>query len=135
MNEEQEQAAADGNTRTVGLRSLAVTNGNAHETELPEEDDSQLTFEGFNEGADVPVVDEAEVEEELIKKRREKAAEFVLSNEISDSTEESDSGKYGIDEYRSVNDKFKVSYFLKKKNPSFNSCSYQRTFLSVLTAD
>lgn len=115
LNEEQEQAAADGNTRTVGLRSLAVTNGNAHETELPEEDDSQLTFEGFNEGADVPVVDEAEVEEELIKKRREKAAEFVLSNEISDSTEESDSGKYGIDEYRSVNDKFKVSYFLKKK--------------------
>lgn len=114
----EEQALADGNTRTVGLRSLAVTNGNAHETELPDEDDSQLTFEGFNEGADVPVVDEAEVEEELLKKRREKAAEFVLSNEISDSTDDSDSGRYGIDEYRSVNDKFKVSYFLKKKRTS-----------------
>lgn len=111
-----EQEPADGNTRTVGLRSLAFTNGNAHETELPEEEsDSQLTFEGFIDGSEkVPVVDEAEIEEELSKKRREKAAEFVLSREISEASEEAN-GKYGIDEYRSVNDKLKVSLFIKKK--------------------
>lgn len=109
--------AADGNTRTVGLRSLAFTNGNAHETELPEEEnDSQLTFEGFIDGSEsVPVVDEAEVEKELNIKRREKAAEFVLSHEISEASEDETSGKYGIDEYRSVNDKLKVNLFIKKK--------------------
>lgn len=108
---------ADGNTRTVGLRSLAVTNGDAHETELPEEeDDSQLTFEGFIDGSEkVPVVDEAAVEAELTKKRREKAAEFVLSSEISENGDGEEDEKYGIDEYRSVNDKLKVSLFIKKK--------------------
>lgn len=110
-----EEESALENTRTIGLRSLAVTNGNAHETELPEEDDSQLVFEGFNEGVEaIPSVDEATVEEELNKKRREKAAEFVLSREVTEKDEESQ-GKYGIDEYRSPNDKFKVSYFIKKK--------------------
>lgn len=111
VKEEEERE----NTRTVGLRSLAVTNGNAHERELPEEDDSQLIFEGFNEGVEpIPSVDEAKVEAELSKKRREKAAEFVLTKEVAEPDDEPE-GKYGVDEYRSVNDKFKVSYFIKKK--------------------
>ena len=52
-------------TKTIGLRSLAVTDGDAHDIELPEEDDgAQLTFEGFHD-SDVEIVDEREVEEEL----------------------------------------------------------------------
>ncbi len=102
-------------TKTIGLRALAVTNGDSHETEIEEEDDSQLTFEGFNtEEDELPKVSEAEVEEELIIKRREKAAGFVISKEITEE-ENDDTEKFGIDEYRTVNDKFKVGYYLKKK--------------------
>lgn len=113
--EEKTEEAGD-KTKTIGLRSLAVTDGNAHEEEIFEEDDSQLTFEGFNtEEEKIEQVDESEVERKLIEKRREKAAEFVLSKDVTETSEDSDDAKYGIDEYRTVNDKFKVGYFLKKK--------------------
>lgn len=102
------------NEKTIGLRSLAVTDGSSPETELIEEDDMQLSFEGFNT-AEVQIVDEDEVERELIKKRRKKAAEFVVSTEPEQNSEEDDSAKFGLDEYRSVNDKFKVHLYLKKQ--------------------
>ncbi len=102
-------------TRTIGLRSLAVTDGNAHEQELPEEyDDAQLSFEGFLTEA-VEVVDERDVEEELIKKRKEKTEAFTITSDISEEEKEESSRKYGTDEYRTEDDKFKVAYYLKKK--------------------
>ncbi len=101
------------NSRTIGLRSLAVTDGSAEETELIEEDDMQLSFEGFNT-SEVQIVDEEEVERELIRKRRQKAEEFVVSTEPE--AEDDDNGiKFGLDEYRNVNDKFKVEFNLKKQ--------------------
>jgi len=103
------------NSRTIGLRSLAVTDGSAEETELIEEDDMQLSFEGFNT-EEVQIVDEEEVERELIKKRRKKAAEFVVSTEPEEELQDDDNGiKFGLDEYRNVNDKFKVEFNLKKQ--------------------
>ena len=103
-------------TRTIGLRSLAVTDGDAHDIELPpEEDDAQLTFEGFN-NEEVNIVDEREVEEELIRKRRHKVSSFTITGEISTPKEEEEPVKrYGTDEYRTADDKFKVAYYLKKK--------------------
>ncbi|MBE6752069.1 MAG: hypothetical protein E7556_06015 [Ruminococcaceae bacterium] len=104
------------NSRTIGLRSLAVTDGSAEETELIEEDDMQLSFEGFNTEEEVQIVDEEEVERELIKKRRKKAAEFVVSTEPEEEFQDDDNGiKFGLDEYRNVNDKFKVEFNLKKQ--------------------
>ena len=104
------------NSRTIGLRSLAVTDGSAEETELIEEDDMQLSFEGFNTEEEVQIVDEEEVERELIKKRRKKAAEFVVSTEPEEEFYDDDNGiKFGLDEYRNVNDKFKVEFNLKKQ--------------------
>ena len=104
-------------TRTIGLRSLAVTDGDAHEVELPEEeDDAQLTFEGFHsEGTNT--VDEKEIEEELNRKRKEKTENFTITGDITEEekTETSNNRKYGTDEYRTADDKFKVSYYLKKK--------------------
>ncbi len=107
-------------TRTIGLRSLAVTDGNAHEQELPDEyDDSQLSFEGFHT-SEVNIVDEREVEEELIKKRKAKASTFTITSDITEEEKEASPKKYGTDEYRTPDDKFKVSYYLKKnKNTSF----------------
>ena len=107
-------------TRTIGLRSLAVTDGNAHEQELDDEyDDSQLTFEGFL-FEEVNIVDEKEVEEELIKKRKAKASTFTITSDITEEEKDDFSKKYGTDEYRTPDDKFKVSYYLKKnKNTSF----------------
>ena len=106
-------------TRTIALRSLAVTDGNAHDTELPEEeDDSQLTFEGFHTTEEANEVDEREVEEELNKKRKEKAENFTITGEMG--REEAPVKKYGTDEYRTPDDKFKVAYYLRKnKNSSF----------------
>lgn len=104
------------NSRTVGLRSLAVTDGSAEETELIEEDDMQLSFEGFNTEDDVLIVDEEEVERELIRKRRKKIEGFVVSTEPEQDITENDNGiKFGLDEYRNVNDKFKVEFNLKKQ--------------------
>ncbi len=110
----------DAKTRTIGLRSLAVTDGNAHEQELPDEyDDSQLSFEGFHT-QEVNIVDEREVEEELIKKRKVKASTFTITSDITKEEKEESPKKYGTDEYRTPDDKFKVSYYLKKnKNTSF----------------
>lgn len=107
-------------TRTIGLRSLAVTDGNAHEQELPDEyEDSQLTFEGFNT-EEANIVDEREVEEELIKKRKVKASTFTITSDITEEYKDESPKKYGTDEYRTPDDKFKVSYYLKKKkNSSF----------------
>ncbi len=107
-------------TRTIGLRSLAVTDGNAHEQELPDEyDDSQLSFEGFHT-AEVNIVDEREVEEELIKKRKVKASTFTITSDISGEEKEEVPKRYGTDEYRTEDDKFKVAYYLKKnKNSAF----------------
>ncbi len=107
-------------TRTIGLRSLAVTDGNAHEEELPDEyDDSQLTFEGFHT-EDANFVDEREIEEELLKKRKEKASTFTITSDISGEENNEPSRRYGTDEYRTEDDKFKVTYYLNKnKNASF----------------
>lgn len=102
-------------TRTIGLRSLAVTDGDAHDIELPpEEDDVQLTFEGFNND-EVNIVDEREVEAELIRKRRQKVSSFTITGEVNVPEEETPAKRYGTDEYRTADDKFKVAYYLKKK--------------------
>lgn len=110
----------DAKTRTIGLRSLAVTDGNAHEQELPDEyEDSQLTFEGFHT-QEVNIVDEKEVEEELIKKRKVKASTFTITSDITEEEKADSPKKYGTDEYRTPDDKFKVSYYLKKnRNTAF----------------
>ncbi len=103
-------------TRTIGLRSLAVTDGDAHEVEIPgEEDDAQLTFEGFH-SEETSIVDEKEVEEELNRKRKEKTEKFTITGDITEEEkQEASNRKYGTDEYRTADDKFKVSYYLKKK--------------------
>lgn len=101
-------------TKTIGLRSLAVTDGDAHDIELPEEDDgAQLSFEGFHDA--VEIVDEREVEEQLIKKRKEKASKFTVTNEPDEADNNEPVKKYGTDEYRMPDDKFKVAYFLRKQ--------------------
>lgn len=107
-------------TRTIGLRSLAVTDGNAHEVELPdEEDDAQLTFEGFNTEEPVKIVDEQRVEEELKRKRKEKTESFTITGEVPKAEgDEEEKRKYGTDEYRTPDDKFKVAYYLKKNKRS-----------------
>jgi len=113
--EAEDEKYREAKTRTIGLRSLAVTDGNAHEQELPDEyDDAQLSFEGFHT-EEINVVDEREVEEELIKKRKEKANAFTITSDISEDEKEASPRKYGTDEYRTEDDKFKVSYYLKKK--------------------
>ena len=117
--ETENEKLQEAKTRTIGLRSLAVTDGNAHEQELPDEyDDSQLSFEGFHT-QEVNIVDEREVEEELIKKRKVKASTFTITSDITEEKSESPK-RYGTDEYRTPDDKFKVAYYLKKnKNTSF----------------
>lgn len=122
-------------TRTIGLRSLAVTDGNAHEQELPDEyDDSQLSFEGFHT-QEVNIVDEKEVEEELIKKRKIKASTFTITSDITEERNDDSSKKYGTDEYRTSDDKFKVSYYLKKnKSSSFVGMVASYICFGVLTA-
>lgn len=103
-------------TRTIGLRSLAVTDGDAHDVELPNEDDgAQLSFEGFNTDEDVDIVDEKEVEAELMKKRRQKVESFTMTGETETPAEDEPQKRYGTDEYRTQDDKFKVAYYLKKK--------------------
>ncbi len=102
-------------TKTIGLRSLAVTDGDAHDIELPIEDENlQLSFEGFHESVSEQV-DEREVEEELIRKRKEKISSFKISGEITEEENEPLLKKYGTDEYRTPDDKFKVQYYIKKK--------------------
>ena len=125
----------DAKTRTIGLRSLAVTDGNAHEHELPDEyDDSQLTFEGFHT-QEVNIVDEREVEEELIKKRKVKASTFTITSDITHEEKTDSPKRYGTDEYRTVDDKFKVSYYLKKnKNASFVGMIASYICFGLLTA-
>ena len=125
----------DAKTRTIALRSLAVTDGNAHEQELPDEyDDSQLTFEGFHT-AEVNIVDEREVEEELIKKRKVKASTFTITSDITEEEKTESPRKYGTDEYRTPDDKFKVSYYLKKnKNTSFAGMISSYVCFGLLTA-
>ena len=102
-------------TKTIALRSLAVTDGDAHDIEIPEEDDgAQLTFEGFNDDG-VEIVDEREVEEQLLKKRKEKASKFTVTSEPDEPGNDEPVKKYGTDEYRMPDDKFKVAYFLRKQ--------------------
>ncbi len=116
-NEQQEKRTKEiKNEKTIALRSLAVTDADAHEIEIVDEvDDMQLSFEGFNVTETVETVDEEEVERELIKKRRKKAAEFVVSTEPQEETFAQPQTKLGLDEYRSLNDKNKVFYYLKRK--------------------
>lgn len=105
-------------TKTIGLRSLAVTDGDAHDIELPDEqEDMQLAFEGFHT-AEVDIVDEREVEEELIRKRKEKVSSFTITGEVSEPEEDTQKKKYGTDEYRTADEKFKVAYYIKKKKMS-----------------
>ena len=122
-------------TRTIGLRSLAVTDGNAHEQELPDEyDDSQLSFEGFHT-QEVNIVDEREVKEELVKKRKVKASTFTITSDITGEEKNDSPKKYGTDEYRTPDDKFKVSYYLKKnKNTSFAGTIVSYVCFGLLTA-
>ncbi len=112
ISDYEKAARDDAKTKTIGLRSLAVTDGNAIDTEIPE-DDSQLRFEGFDINDKVEKVNEEDVERELIKKRNLKAGEFVLTKDITGDNDDK-SFKFGTDEYRSAGDKFKVSFFLKK---------------------
>ncbi len=114
--QEEKQTKEIKNEKTIALRSLAVTDADANEIILEEDDDMQLSFEGFNVRETVTTVDEEEIERELIKKRRKKAAEFVVSTEPQEEDEEEPiSKKLGLDEYRSLNDKRKVYLYLKKK--------------------
>lgn len=101
-------------TKTIALRSLAVTDGDAHEFEIEQEDDAQLTFEGFHTD-EVEIVDERHVEEELIKKRKEKVSSFTITSDITEEEDKAEVKRYGTDEYRTADDKFKVKYYLKKK--------------------
>lgn len=121
VDEEAAERLKKAKTRTIGLRSLAVTDGDAHEEEFPlEEESTQLSFEGFGLDEKVDVVDESQVEEELSKKRKAKAESFTITSDISSESEDESSKKYGTDEYRTADDKFKVSYYLKKnKNNAF----------------
>ncbi len=102
--------------KTIALRSLAVTDGDAHDIELPiDEDDPQLALEGFHTVEDIEQVDEALVEAELLEKRKQKVSSFAITSEITESANEEGKKLYGTDEYRTADDKFKVKYFLKKK--------------------
>ena len=135
QDETENDKYQDAKTRTIGLRSLAVTDGNAHEHELSDEyDDSQLSFEGFHT-QEVNIVDEREVEEELIKKRKVKASTFTITSDITEEEKEESPKRYGTDEYRTPDDKFKVSYYLKKnKNTSFAGMVASYICFGVLTA-
>ena len=105
-------------TRTIALRSLAVTDGDAHDIELgDDEDDAQLSFEGFHT-SEVEIVDERQVEEELIKKRKAKVSAFAITSEITEEEKPDEMKRYGTDEYRTADDKFKVKYYLKRKKAS-----------------
>ena len=106
--------------RTEMLRSLAVTGGSeVIMDDIIEEDDSQLTFDGFiTEEDSKNTVDEREVEKELIKKRKEKTETFNITSEITNAEENKPKKKFGIDEYRTEDDKNKVSYYLKKNMQS-----------------
>ena len=109
-----EDEAADG--RTKKLRAFADTDGNAHDVELPDdEDDMQLSFEGFNEPDEVAHVDEQEVEAELDIKRRKIAEQFVITKQEETDPAEKHAEKLGVDEYRTVNDKSNVASLLKQK--------------------
>ena len=114
--QKQETTKEIRNSKTIGLRSLAVTNGDAEETELIiEDDDMQLSFAGFNT-EEVEIVDEEEVERELLRKRRKLVSEFVVSTEPeAEPTEDDSNAKFGLDEYRNVNDKSKVELNLKRQ--------------------
>ncbi|MGN0527259.1 MAG: hypothetical protein ACI4IF_07465 [Acutalibacteraceae bacterium] len=102
--------------RTQMLRSLAVTDGgDVIMDDIIEEDDSQLTFEGFiTEEDSRNIVDEREVEKELSKKRKEKTETFTITSEMPNTENSEPKKKFGIDEYRTEDDKNKVSYNLKK---------------------
>lgn len=105
-------------TRTIGLRSLAVTDGDAHDIELPgDEEDMQLSLEGFH-SEEVEIVDEDEIERALAEKRKEKVSTFRITSEQLDEKPDEGEKKYGTDEYRTTDDKFKVAYYLKKKRAS-----------------
>ncbi len=132
---EENDKYQEAKTRTIGLRSLAVTDGNAHEQELPEEyDDSQLAFEGFHD-TQVNIVDERDVEEELIKKRKVKASTFTITSDITKEEKDESPRKYGTDEYRTEDDKFKVSYYLKKnRNASLIGTVASYICFGLLTA-
>ena len=105
----------DSHTKTIALRSLAVTDGDAHDIEIAEEDDgAQLSFEGFHT-SEVEIVDERQVEEELVKKRKAKVSTFAITSEITEEEKKEEAKRYGTDEYRTADDKFKVKYYLKKK--------------------
>lgn len=102
--------------RTRKLRTFADTDGNAHDVELPDEDeDMQLSFEGFNEPDEVEHVDEQEVEAALDIKRRKKAEKFVITKQEETDPAEKPAEKLGVDEYRTVNDKSNIAYLLKQK--------------------
>lgn len=103
-------------TKTIGLRSLAVTDGDAHDIDLPEEEeDMQLSFEGFHSPESIDTVDEQEVEAELLRKRKEKVSTFTIASDAIDPDPDEEVKRYGTDEYRTPDDKFKVAYYLKKK--------------------
>ncbi len=106
-------------TKTIALRSLAVTDGDAHDFEIEEEeDDVQLSLEGFHTEDDVEIVDERSVEEELERKRKEKVSSFTITSEIKEEEAKEEIKRYGTDEYRTTDDKYKVKYYLKKKKTS-----------------
>lgn len=103
-------------TKTIGLRSLAVTDGDAHDIELPDDEENlQLSLEGFNVPDGVDTVDEREVEAELLRKRKETVSSFTIASDAIEPDTSDEVKRYGTDEYRTPDDKFKVAYYLKKK--------------------
>ncbi len=116
--ENSEAEPADQRTKTVVLRKFAQTDGNVHEEPLPEEeDDAQLSLEGFNFEDPVEKVDEREVEENLIKSRKHKVDNFVVVTEEKDEPVDK-TVKFGSEEYMKADDKFKVAYFIRKRKKS-----------------
>ena len=103
-------------TKTIGLRSLAVTDGDAHDIELPDDEENlQLSLEGFHAPDGLDTVDEREVEAELLRKRKETVSSFTIASDAIEPDTSDEVKRYGTDEYRTPDDKFKVAYYLKKK--------------------
>ncbi len=106
--------------KTTVLRSLAVTENDEYGEDLYDaEGDAQLSFEGFHTTEDnVDHIDEAQVEAELLEKRKEVVTSFAISSDIPKSDGDDSPKLYGTDEYRTTDDRYKVRYYLKKKKSS-----------------
>ena len=138
IEQEQEKSEQDEEhkqrTRTMVLRKFAQTDGNAHEEPLPdeEEDDPQLSIEGYSFEESLENVDESEIEAKLRDRREQKIANFVVVTGEKEETEEK-TVKFGSEEYMKEDDKFKVAYFIRKKKKSALIAAIADAVIFVLT--